>query len=97
MRMAVRGIQNIRRRSGDRAIESQRRLNLDEPITRWPDDPMFSVGVLAVDRPDLCRVLFQRIEMHHPVEDYGKKFPAVGVAFFLGDDGSLQAELRIRG
>src|SRR6266700_7764563 len=54
------------------------------------------VSVLSIDRPDLCCVFLERIEMHHPVEDDGMKRSAVGIAFLLRGDGSLQTELGIR-
>src|SRR5271167_642274 len=84
----VGGIQNSRGResigsSGDRVIENQRHLNLDEPMTRSPDDPIALIRVLAIYRPDLRGVFFERIEMHHPVEDDGMKLSACGVAFRL--------------
>src|SRR6266481_8957097 len=58
--------------------------------------PQGSVRVLSIDRPDLRRVFLERIEMHHPVENDGVKFSAVGIAFRLRGDRSLEPELRIR-
>src|SRR6202521_4281041 len=58
--------------------------------------PPGSVRVLAIDRPDPCRVFFERIKMHHPVENNGIKLSTVGVAFRLSGDRSLEAELGIR-
>src|ERR1700675_4978700 len=58
--------------------------------------PQGSVRVLAIDRPDPCRVFFERIKMHHPVENNGMKLSTVGVAFRLSGDRSLEAELGIR-
>src|SRR5207302_9495899 len=52
--------------------------------------------MLTIDRPDLPRVFLERIEMHHPVENDGVKFSAVGIAFRLRGDRSLEPELRIR-
>src|SRR6202521_4795630 len=58
--------------------------------------PQGSVRVLAIDRPDPCRVFLERIKMHHPVENNGMKLSTVGVAFRLSGDRSLEAELGIR-
>src|SRR5260370_3020169 len=58
--------------------------------------PQGSVRVLAIDRPDPCRVFLERIKMHHPVENNGMKLSTVGVAFRLSGDRSLEAELVIR-
>src|ERR1700726_878618 len=58
--------------------------------------PQGSVRVLAIDRPDPCRVFFERIKMHHPVENNGMKLSTVSVAFRLSGDRSLEAELGIR-
>src|SRR5260370_34911899 len=55
-----------------------------------------SVRVLAIDRPDPCRVFLERIKMHHPVENNGVKLSTVGVAFRPGGDRSLEADLGIR-
>src|SRR5260370_8306232 len=58
--------------------------------------PQGSVRVLAIDRPDPCRVFLERIKMHHPVENNGMKLSTVGVAFRLSGDRSLEAGLGIR-
>src|SRR5260370_38581982 len=55
-----------------------------------------SVRVLAIDRPDPCRVFLERIKMHHPVENNGMKLSTVGVALRLSSDRSIEAELGIR-
>src|ERR1700679_3729355 len=54
------------------------------------------VGVLPIDRPDFCRVFFQRIQVHHPVENHGMKPSVRRIASFLRGDRSTQTEFRIR-
>ena len=87
-----------KRAAGDRIICPSGDLGaalliLDGPITRSPDG---SVGVLAIDRPDCCRVLLERIKVDHPIEDDGIELAAVRVTFFLGYDRTLQTKLGIR-
>jgi hypothetical protein len=42
--------------------------------------------MLAVDRPDACLIFFERIDVHHPVEDYGMEDSTRGVARRLRSD-----------
>src|SRR5271170_137573 len=50
------------------------------------------VRVLAFNRPHLLRRFFQRIEMHHPVEDDGMKLSAGGIALFFSGNRTAQAK-----
>src|SRR5258708_35849615 len=52
-------------------------------------------AVIIVDRPDLTRIGFVWIHMHHPAENVGQKNSAGRVARFLGVDGTEQSEFRI--
>lgn len=55
-----------------------------------------SVGVLAIDGPDLGGILVEGVEMDHPVEDNGDEFAPGGVAFGLGGDGSFKTKFCVR-
>jgi len=47
-----------------------------------------SIAVLALDRPDAGLIFFERVDVHHPVEDYGMEGSTRGIAGFLGGDRS---------
>ena len=47
-----------------------------------------AVAVLALNRKNIRLVFFERVDVHHPVEDYGMEGSARGVAGFLRGDRS---------
>ena len=50
---------------------------------------LIRVAVLALDGPDVGLIFFERVDVNHPVEDYGKEDSTRGVARFLRGDRSL--------
>jgi len=55
-----------------------------------------SIVVLAFNRPDLCLIFLERINMHHPVEDHWMECSSRRIACFLRRNGSAQTKLRVR-
>ena len=49
---------------------------------------LIRVAVLAFDRPDAGLIFFERVDVHHPVEDYGMESSTRGIAGFLRGDRS---------
>src|SRR5579872_3598922 len=56
---------------------------------------LIRISVLAVHRPDICLIFFERVEVNHPVEDDGMKCSSGRVARILGGDGSVKTEERM--
>src|SRR5579862_4344403 len=52
--------------------------------------------MLPADRPDTRLILFERIDVDHPVEDHRMESSAGGVTGRFGGDRSAQAELGMR-
>jgi len=58
-------------------------------------EELVGVAVLAFHRPDARLIFFERVDMHHPVEDNWNELPTRCVTSFLRIDRSLQTELGI--
>ena len=59
-------------------------------------DELVCVAVLTLDRPDVCLIFFERVDMYHPVKDHGAKRSSRRCTGLVRGDRSSQAESWMR-